>query len=267
MSEPGGWLEAQARLFADKVGELLKRSLPNAPAMRASVVGSKLWIRPDGQAVGENGRETGGVPLFVRDVPLAWLRVTYSCRPDSTGKYLAVDGSKFWIVSTKDRSPLIRFEYEYEARTTPHSHIHVHAERGTLSHLLTRTRHGRAHDMSALHLPTGGSRFRPDLEDVVQFLITECGVDSLEGWQAAVDERRAEFRAIQARAVARAMAREAANELRDLGYTVHPPDDGEPELGRKARFAACRAPRGTPNARPRWALAERLSAASATITL
>jgi len=74
--------------------------------------------------------------LQVKGAPLAWLRLTYSCRPDNTGKYLAVDGSKFWILSTKDRTPLIRFEYEYEyeyeydGRTTPHSHIHVHAERG-----------------------------------------------------------------------------------------------------------------------------------------
>lgn len=237
MSKPEAWLEAKARVFADKIGDLLGRTLPDAPSMRVSVVGSKLWIRPDGQTLDENGRERGGVPLRVKGAPLAWLRVTYSCRPDSTGTHLAVDGSKFWIVSTKDRSPLIRFEYEYQARTTPHSHIHVHAERGALSHLLTRTQHAKAHDMSALHLPTGGSRFRPDLEDVIQFLITECGVDPVTSWKAAVDERRAEFRVIQARSVARAMAREAADELRALGYTVHPPEEGEPELGRKARFA------------------------------
>jgi len=41
----------------------------------------------------------------------------------------------------------------------------------------------------------------------------------------------------QARSVAQALARETADELRALGYTVHPPENGEPELGRKARFA------------------------------
>lgn len=237
MSEPEAWLEAETRAFSDKVGGLLARCFPNAPNMRVTVLNGKAWIRPDGQWVDEQGREHGGVPLHVKGVPLAWLRVTYSCRPDSTGKHLAVDGSKFWLVSTKDRSPLIRFEYEYDARTTPHSHIHVHAERGTLSHLLTRTRRDRAHDMSALHLPTGGSRFRPDLEDVVQFLIAECGVDKVAGWKQAVKERRAEWRAIQTRAAVRAMAPVAAEELRVAGYTVIPPEDGEPHLGRKARWA------------------------------
>jgi hypothetical protein len=237
VTDPDVWLEAEARGFGDKIGDLLGRCFPGAPNMRVSVLGGKVWIRPDGQWVDDRGREHGGVPLHVKGVPLAWLRVTYSCRPDSTGQYLAVDASKFWVVSKKDRSPLVRFEYDYDARTTPHSHIHVHAERGTMSHLLTRARHEKAHDMSALHLPTGGSRFRPDLEDVVQFLVTEFGFDSLDEWSDAVHERRAEWRAIQTRAVVRAMQSEAAAELRQHGWTVTPPEDGESEPGQKARFA------------------------------
>ena len=232
VSEIDVWLEDQARTFGDKIGNLLARCLPGAPDMRVSVVDGKVRIRPDGQT-----RDQGGVPLHVNDAQLAWLRINYSCRSDSTRKYLAVDTSKLWIVSIRDRSPLIRFEYNYDTRTAPHSHIQAHAERGTLSHLLTRTGHGRPHDMSALHLPTGGARFRPDLEDVVQFVIAECGVDRLDDWQDAVDVRRAEWRAIQTRAAVRAMAPEAAAELREAGYTVIRPEDGEPHLGRKARYA------------------------------
>jgi hypothetical protein len=237
VSDVPSWLEDEARSFSDKIGDLLTRVLAGAPDMRVSVVGGKVRIRPDGQTVDDRGRESGGVPLLVRGQQLAWLRLNYSCRPDSVERYLAVDSSKVWVVSTKDRSPLFRFEFQYEATRVPHSHIHVHAERGSLTHLLTRTGHGRPHEMSALHLPTGGSRFRPNLEDVVQFLIVECGVDPVEGWKAAVDERRAEWRAIQTRAVARAMPAEAAYALRELGYSVTPPPDGEPDPGRKARFA------------------------------
>jgi hypothetical protein len=91
--------------------------------------------------------------------------------------------------------------------------------------------------MWTLHLPTGGARLRPNLEDVIQFLMAECGFDAMEKWREAVDENRAEWRAIQTRAATRAMAAEAAQELRDLGYGVTPPDAGEPEPGRKARFA------------------------------
>ena len=234
MSEVDAWLEAEARGFGDKIGELLVRCFPQAPDMSVTTVGGKVRIRPDGQTVeGTNG----GVPLLVDGQQLAWLRINYSCRPDKPRRHLAIDASKIWVVSTKDRGPLIRFEFTYESRSAPHSHIHVHAERGSLTHLLTRCGHLDAHDMSALHLPTGGSRFRPDLEDVVQFLFEEVGFDRLDGWKDAVLERRAEFRAIQTRAAARALPSEAAEALREIGYEVTPPAAGEPPPGRKARFA------------------------------
>ena len=132
VSEPEACLEAEARAFADKIGDSWAEPHRTPPTCG---LGPRVQtLDPSRRA--ENGRERGGVPLQVKGAPLAWLRLTYSCRPDNTGKYLAVDGSKFWILSTKDRTPLIRFEYEYEyeyeydGRTTPHSHIHVHAERG-----------------------------------------------------------------------------------------------------------------------------------------
>lgn len=230
-------MDEQAREFGDHVGDLLSRTLPNAPGALVSVVGDKLRLTPHGQTVDENGREHGGVPLCVNDVQLAWLRVNYLLRPDRMQQYLAVAGSKYWVVSKKERSPLFRYDYRYEAATEPHSHIQLHAERGAVSHLLTRTGHTSPHDLSTLRFPTGGSRFRPGLEDVLQFLIGDCGFDCLDGWKTAVKEHRARWRAIQTRAAARAMAQEAAEQLRELGYTVTPPPDGEPEPGEKARFA------------------------------
>lgn len=230
---PADWLDAEARRFGDDVSDLLRRTLPGAPGVQVEVLGQKLRIIPEDQ-----GRDSGGIPLRVNDdVELAWLRVEFSCKPDSSQKYLAVAGSKFWVVASKERSPLIRFEYNYESHAEPHSHIQVHAERGALSQLLARTGHRRAHDLSALHLPTGGSRFRPGLEDVIQFLIVDCQFKSVDGWKAAVEEHRARWRAIQTAAVARAMPAAAAAELRDLGYEVTPPPAGEPEPGRKARYA------------------------------
>ena len=40
--------------------------------------------------------------------------------------------------------------------------------------------------MSALQLPTGGARFRPTLEDLIQFLIADCRFDADDSWEAAV---------------------------------------------------------------------------------
>lgn len=227
-----GSIEEQARDLGEDVSDLVSRCLPSSPAISLTVVGDRIRIRPDGQ-----GDQSGGIPLLVGGQRLAWLRLHYSCRPDVTGKYLAIDSGNFWVVSTKDRSPLFRFEFSYESRSAPHSHIQVHGERGALTHLLTRTGHDRPHEMSALHLPTGGSRFRPSLEDVIQFLIEDCGFESVEGWLEAVHEHRAVWRDKQTRAAARAMPQAAAEALRAIGYSVQAPYGGHPEPGRKARFA------------------------------
>lgn len=234
MSEPTAQpsLEEQARRFSDKVGHLLRACFPDAPGMIVTELDERVRIHPEGQTP-----RAGGVPLRANALELAWLRVHYSCRLDHVERYLAVDAASFWVVSTKDRSPLIRFEYKYQSRTAPHAHIQLHGERGALTHLLTRCGHNRAHEMSALHLPTGGPRFRPNLEDVIQFLIDDVGVDAVDGWLDAVHERRAEWRSIQTKAAARAMAHDAAEALREIGYTVTPPPEGEPEPGHKARFA------------------------------
>ncbi|WP_127479080.1 hypothetical protein [Nocardioides pantholopis] len=231
MSEIGS-VEEQARDFGEDVSDLVSRCFPSSPAMSLTVVGDRIRIRPDGQ-----GDQSGGIPLLVGEQHLAWLRLHYSCRPDVTGKYLAIDSGNFWVVSKRDRSPLFRFEFSYKSRSAPHSHIQVHGERGALTHLLTRTGHDRPHEMSALHLPTGGSRFRPSLEDVIQFLFEDCGFGSVDGWLEAVYEHRAVWRDKQTRAAARAMPQAAAEALEAIGYTVKAPEGGHPEPGRKARFA------------------------------
>lgn len=200
--------------------------------MRFEALDDRCRIIPDGQAP-----KSGGVSLYARGEALAWLRISFLCRIDSANRYLAIDTCNFWIGSVKDRTPIWRFEYVRDARTDPCSHIQVHAERGSLSHLLARTGHDTPHEMRALRLPTGGPRFRPGLEDVIQFAIQECRFDSVAGWEGAVRAERAEWRGIQTRTAARGMPAEAAAALRELGYQVTPPPDGDPTPGRKARWA------------------------------
>lgn len=78
--------------------------------------------------------------------------------------------------------------------------------------------------VSSLHVPLGGSRFRPCLEDFVQFLIYECAFDSCDGWRTVVEDGRERWRRRQAAAVVRDAPDEAVRVLRNLGYTVQKPD-------------------------------------------
>lgn len=219
-------------MFAAKLGALLDECLPNSPGIAVTAFEGRYGITPAGQT-----EKRGGIPLYVDGEVLAALRFNYLCRMDLANEFLAVDKSKVWIVAAVDSTPLVRYEYLYEADWVPQSHIQVHGQRGALSHLLSRAGHTSPHDMSSLHLPTGGARFRPNLEDVIQFLICDCKFDALDSWRPAVERERAEWRVIQTRAVVRAMADVAAGQLENMGYTVIPPASGHPERGGRAQKA------------------------------
>lgn len=194
--------------------------------------GNRASLAPRGQT-----EKSGGIPLFANGERLAWLRLDYLCRLNSSAEFLAIDKSKTWVVAEVDTTPIFRFEYLYDAERIPHSHIQVHAERGALSHLLSRTGHKKPHSLTALHLPTGGARFRPGLEDVIQFLVADCLFDCLPGWWDAVSRERGEWRRIQTRTVCRAWPEEAAMQLQAMGYGVTPPEGGHPEPSSKTKEA------------------------------
>lgn len=116
------------------------------------------------------------------------------------------------------------------SESVPLAHWHIHADRGALSHLLGRAHAVRSdvvkkpHDMSSLHFPVGGERFRPCIEDVLEFLVREFGVDRQDGWETAIREGRENWRRMQFRSTVRDLQDEAANVLRKHGWTVAEPD-------------------------------------------
>lgn len=205
-------LELRAQAFAEDLTSLLRETLPGASPAKAIWNQDRVVVRPGGP-----------IRLLVKNRPLATLDLHLRCRMDAHGKWLAIEQSGFNVYAALDKMPIFRFEYVRDARTCPCAHIQVHAHRGALSHLLSQAGHDSAHDMSALHLPVGGARFRPCLEDVIHFLIEDCGFDSVPNWFDAVKAGRARWRRIQARTVARDLPEDAAEALRALGYTVMPP--------------------------------------------
>lgn len=125
-----------------------------------------------------------------------------------------------------DRTPIIRWDYDREARSKPSSHVQMTAHRGALSHLLSRLDHETPHSVESLHMPMGGDRFRPCLEDIVEFLIRDCGFKGGADWRDTLRSGRAKWRRIQTRAVVRDAPMEAAAQLAKMGYKVSPPKDG-----------------------------------------
>jgi hypothetical protein len=70
-------------------------------------------------------------------------------------------------------------------------------------------------ELSRLHLPVGGRRFRPALEDVIEFLITEKLAEPRAGWREVLDQRRREWERIQLKAAVRNDLLAASEVLRE----------------------------------------------------
>lgn len=80
-----------------------------------------------------------------------------------------------------------------------------------------------------IHFPLGGARFRPCLEDVVELVVNEFGLDTQPDWQERVRDGRVQWRRVQLAAAVRDDPQTARRTLDGLGAEA--PTDEE-RLGR-----------------------------------
>lgn len=181
--------------------------------------------------------EEGKLQLFVGGEHLAELHIAFYLGLDRTGHYLKTVRSDMSVRSVLDRTDLCRYDYRSDMTSDPIAHWQVHAERGAMSHLLTRAsanelrtrRPRRPHDLSSVHFAVGGERFRPCLEDVLQMLVVDCGVDRCDGWKNVVCDGRERWRRRQISSAVRDLPEEAARILQELGWTIQAPAHPMPE--------------------------------------
>jgi hypothetical protein len=151
-----------------------------------------------------------------------WLTVSARLYLDED-KYLTVERSA-WIVSTGPSAEHQLFHYDYERGKDRYAEAHVQVEgrNAALEELLEQVGRPRK-SLSKLHLPVGGKRFRPALEDVLEFLISEGIVDSKPYAADVLERYRSEFRRLQLKAAIRRDPDTAAAALRTIGYTCDEP--------------------------------------------
>ncbi|WP_295627423.1 hypothetical protein [uncultured Corynebacterium sp.] len=162
------------------------------------------------------------------------VRVEYRTGFDRLERFPTVLYSTFQIRAAG--KPAIRFEYERDKSNVPAAHIHVHGVGGLLSPgLMKNGKKGSPNgDWQNLHLPVGGHRFRPSLEDFLYFVIDECGFRGRAGWENTLLESRESWLDKQCSAATRDAPDVAAEALRDLGYEVTPPSPTDPPPGRNS---------------------------------
>jgi hypothetical protein len=146
------------------------------------------------------------------------MNLSYQVRLDDEARYLTVHSSYCGIFADEElRQCLCHFDYEREKERYTSAHVQVH---GYSSALETLNRDGdRRRPLDKLHFPVGGKRFRPCLEDIVEFLIAERLVDAHQGFGEVLERGRKRFQRIQLRAEIRRNTAIVEEYLRETGIT------------------------------------------------
>jgi hypothetical protein len=186
--------------------------------------------------------ERVGIPLTRKGSVILRLTVTIKLTTDHVGEYLRVDESQVKVFAEGGRLPVFRYEYakRMESKSRPAADIQVHGEHPELQRIMIAAglqtsrsaRGGGLPDITDLHLPVGGTRFRPCLEDVLEMLIQEFGIDPLPNKRTALRALaagRQNWRTMQLRTAVRDNPAEAAAQLQAMGYGIARPADHVPK--------------------------------------
>lgn len=155
-----------------------------------------------------------GFPLLrAEGRPIVYMVVSYRLRADDERSYLMVQNSVVALGLDADMSQeLFHVDYERDkSHNYPEAHLQVVGE----SSAWDAASPGRA--LQRLHLPVGPRRFRPSLEDVVEFLAREGLTDHRPNWREIIEEHRDQFQRRQLRAAVRRFPDVARDALEDLG--------------------------------------------------
>lgn len=207
--EPDEALVTRAAEFAEQSAQTLERTIASSAPVTAQVRGVNVVVAP----YNDHGDRTS-VPLSINAEHRLDLRVEYWCRWDFTRQFLSVQESILALTVADLGEPLVRFEYMQDRPYAP-AHVQVHGESGALGHLLSWKRLTKPPKLQHLHVPVGGRRFRPCLEDVIEFAIQDLGVDAHEGWRGPVGDGRRQWREIQMAAAIRDLMGDAPEEMRE----------------------------------------------------
>lgn len=222
-------LKAESTNFAQEVQDLLGNVFPPFAGEDPTDRQIKVLLHHDQYVIRTGSTERpGGISLLADGKKVGSLKASFHCGPDRSGQYLAVRKSTFAVSSVQEAVPLLRLDFHHKSHSVPAAHWNIHGERGATSVMLARCNPKHSGLLSQVHLPVGGTRYRPCLEDFAEMLVEEFNVDRILGWKERVHQGRERWRVMQARSVARDCPEAAAAVLEKLGYTVIKPATGHP---------------------------------------
>lgn len=223
-------LARKARVFAAQIQHLLNATI--CDGVRIATVVSLPELVLVGHGLDKPALVTERFPVLIgRGKPKCWLDVSYRLCLDDEGQYLTVVSSYFGVyASIEDPSCLCHFDYERNKAGYPEAHLQVPGESGALA-----TMSGRADKraLERLHFPVGGRRYRPILEDVIEFLIAEGFTKPRANWAEVLEQQRNEYYRIQLQAAIRRDPETAQRTLADFNPPAVPAQARRPKANTK----------------------------------
>lgn len=240
---PSPRLAASVEAFFEELRATVNAVLIGEHELELRQSGERFVLQPVAQGTAPDEIPWIGLYLRDRDARVGRLNFRYEFTMDHQDQFLKVVSSQFELIAETDRSARLRLDYVPQVaggKSAPIAHWQVHAHHNAFAHWLTliggkqnKKRQGR---LERIHLPVGGERYRPCLEDVLQLLKTDFGVATKPGAQAAIDAGRTRWREIQLRTAVRDHPELAADALRACGYEVGSADPGETRSDRFRQY-------------------------------
>lgn len=195
-------LHSGATNFAAEIQSVLNHTVCSHAMIRAAVLpgGNPERVFVVGHQVSKTSLVPARLPLRVdQKTPRLWLDVSFRLQMDAWDQYLTVRSSFVGVFpDAEGKDALFHYDYERDKPDDyPDAHLQVAGQDAAMAALLP------GKPTVKLHFPVGGKRFRPSLEDVVEFLIREGLTEGREGYKAVLDRGREKFRVNQLRAAMR----------------------------------------------------------------
>ncbi|MFC6286805.1 hypothetical protein ACFP3Q_11380 [Nocardioides sp. GCM10027113] len=213
-------LRAEAQSFADRLSELFNGTVCNGPPIAAVAWTSKETGHRAvvGYGVGKQILSASPLPLANcrSKVPL-YAVMSYTLVPDDYGEFAMVLSSTLGLCLDADgKQGLFHADYERnKGAGYPEAHLQVYATSPSWESVLQDSPDPRP--LNKLHLPSGGRRYRPTAEDLIDFLVAERLVEPRAGWEAVVQRHRDDFEERQLRAAVRHRPEVARDALERYG--------------------------------------------------
>ncbi len=218
-------LEIQARSFAKRLRDLLNKTVCSNALVGAWLVSAdSMFVGTGVGSATPYGRPIG---LSVSNkAPHCWVKAGYFVVVNKDG-FLTVSNSFVGVSADADGDNLlVHYDFERDKDKSPaederytEAHLQIGGDSPALEVLAAASTRAPK-SLHKLHFPVGGRRFRPCLEDVIEFLIRERLVVKKAGWERVLQASRQDFHDQQLGAAIRYRPETAIRELGQMGYDV-----------------------------------------------